>query len=341
MATIEKRPQKNGRSRWRVRIRKRGFPVITETFSTKTKAERWAKSTESELEDGSRFGADTKRTLGELIDRFLETELDRYSPKEQLQKSQQLKWWKERLGSFRVIHVRPHVCVEHLDELKSSGLSPASRNRYKAALSRVFTVAKHRWQWASSNPLASIQREPEPQVRVRWLSDDERTALLEACRASQARKLYPFVLTALRTGARQGSIEELLWRDVDLERRELVFQKTKAGMRVRSHISADLLEALREWGRVRSISDQRVFGSFPRTAWLTALRKSDLRNFRFHDLRHTCASYMVQAGATPSQIMEQLGLKTMQIVTKYAHLAPGHSDALLDRISNEQARDAR
>ena len=338
MATIEKRPQKDGSLRWRVRIRKRGFSVVTETFSTKTKAQRWAKKTESEIEEGSYFGADKQRTIGELIDRFLETELDRYSPREQEQKTQQLTWWKDRIGTLRVIHVRPHVCVKQLDELKRSGRSPATRNRYKAALSGVFTVAKQRWQWASSNPLSAIPREQEPQVRVRWLSDDERDALLEGCKVSQARKLYPFVLTALRTGARQGSIEQLLWRDVDLERRELVFHKTKGRLRVRSHISADLLETLREWGAVRSISDARVFGSFPRTAWRRALRVSGVSNFRFHDLRHTCASYMVQAGATPNQIMEQLGLKTLQIVMKYAHLAPGQSDALLERISNEQAR---
>ena len=58
------------------------------------------------MEDGSYFGADNKRTLGHLIDRFLEAELDRYSPREQVQKVQQLKWWKDRIGTLRFIHVR-------------------------------------------------------------------------------------------------------------------------------------------------------------------------------------------------------------------------------------------
>ena len=71
-----------------------------------------------------------------------------------------------------------------------------------------------------------------------------------------------------------------------------------------------------------------------RKAWGTAMKKADVKNFRFHDLRHTAASYMAMDGATTGEIAGVLGHRTLQMVKRYAHFSESHRAGVIRSMNN-------
>lgn len=143
--------------------------------------------------------------------------------------------------------------------------TPATVNRYFAALSHVFTVAIKEWQWIEENPLLKITKPKEPRGRIRFLSDEERQGLLEICKTSENKILYMVVVLALSTGARRMELLGLHWKDVDLQRGVIILHETKNGERrvltlsghalklMKQHEIVCSLEILDEYSRVSDI----------------------------------------------------------------------------------------
>jgi integrase len=210
MATIQARTTKSGKTSYRVQIRLKGYPVQRATFARKTDAKRWATQTEAAIREGRHFkGTEAKRrTLAELIDRYSRDVLPTKKAKTQQPQVGQLAWWREQLGHLTLADVTPALLAEYRDTLtrepipstakdpKKAGptryRSPATVNRYMAALSHAFTVAVKEWQWLENNPLLKVTKPKEARGRVRFLSEDEqapdgtviegeRTRLLAAC----------------------------------------------------------------------------------------------------------------------------------------------------------------
>jgi len=213
-------------------------------------------------------------------------------------------------------------------------ISPATVNRYLAALSHALSVAVKEWGWLDDSPMRKVRKKTEPKGRVRFLSDDERKRLLDACKTGPA-WLLPVVTVALSTGMRQGEVLGLRWPAVDLERKRLVLHETKNGERRAVPLTGPALTTLRAWSKVRRLDTDLVF---PETKgfhhrWWEALERAKLTDFRFHDLRHTAASYLAMHGATPSEIAEVLGHKTLQMVKRYAHLSDSHVASVMERMN--------
>ena len=347
MANIEERKTKSGSVRYRALVRKKGFPPLSATFDRKSEATRWARNTEAAIDEGRHFkGSEAKRhTLAELIDRYAESVLPKKA-RAGYSQALQLNWWKQELGEKLLSDVTPAVIVDGRDRLQKDGggraKSPATVNRYMAALSHAFTVASREWQWVDDNPVLKVAKLPEPPGRVRFLDQQEREALLEACRNNRNPYLYPVVMLAISTGMRRGEILNLRWKDIDLDRGHLVIHKTKNRERRGIRVSKPLQEVLRQHGKVRRLDSPLVFpskvGSFPediRAAWKRALKEAEIADFRFHDLRHTAASYLAMNGATPSEIAAVLGHKTLAMVQRYAHLSESHAAGVLDRMNRK------
>ncbi len=97
-------------------------------------------------------------------------------------------------------------------------------------------------------------------------------------------------------------------------------------------------EVLREMARTPHISGY-VFANrqgkptFPAKAWQAALRAAQIDDFRYHDLRHSAASYLAMSGATLAEIAEVLGHKTLQMVKRYAHLTEQHTADVVERMA--------
>jgi integrase len=234
---------------------------------------------------------------------------------------------------------------------KKTPKTPGTLNGYANALAAVFTwcIKKRRVPKSFENPCRKVERLPLHNAVVRFLSDDERERLLEACRASCWSKLYVLVLMALTTGARRGELLGLRWRDLDCERAIAYLASTKNGEARVLPLVPSVLEQLQQLVPVDRSSfkigaaDRLIFHSDRRPdvaynfveAWRDALKVARVRNFRFHDLRHTCASYLAQKGATLLEIADVLGHRQMQMVKRYAHLSTQSKAALVKRMLGE------
>jgi integrase len=213
-------------------------------------------------------------------------------------------------------------------------------NQYLATLAHAFTVAVIAWQWLEASPMPAVRRLREPSGRVRFLSDAERPRLLAACQASHNRCLYPVVLLAVSTGARKMEILSLRWPDVDLKRGVLTFHQTKNRERRTVPLTGQALTLMQHHARVRRIDTPLVFpradGLQPidlRYAFRQALRAAGLVDFRFHDLRHSAASYLAMSGATLVDIAEVLGHKTLQMTKRYTHLTEAHTRRVVAQMN--------
>lgn len=342
VATIRRRKTASGQRRYYAEVRIKGQPPVRQTFHTKAAAAKWSR----EVEDGLRSGRlaprleGEKHTVAEAIDRYLEEHLaDLGSKNGRHDRRRQLVWWRQRIGALSLASLSPAAISDARRELLKSVSGPTS-NRYLAALSAVMRLASQEWLWVGDNPVSSVRRKREHRGRVRFLSEEERDRLLIACEASPNRLLYPLTLFALTTGARKSELLGLRWRDVDLANRRAVLEKTKNRDRRMLSFPGRAGEILAEMSKVPSITGYVFAGergrpNFPRKAWESAIREAELENFRWHDLRHTAASYLAMSGATLPEIAAFLGHRTFDMVRRYSHLSEQHSEAVAARMAEK------
>lgn len=349
MAAIIERQHKDGSKVFQVKIRLKGYPPQSATFDRKTDARKWVQDTESAIRSGRHFknSEAKKHTLAQLIDRYIKDVLPNKGAKQKQNKNQetQLKWWKDRIGHVILADISPTLIAKCRDDFLNEPLgngnrrSPATVVRYMAVLSHAFTIAVNEWGWLEDSPMRKVRKPIEARGRVRFLSDEERKALLEACKASTCPYLYPIVVLALSTGMRKGEIITLRWTDVDFTRGLISLQETKNGERRAVPLTGHALEELRKLGKVRNLHSPLIFPASERgkpdtpydihAPWKRALIASRLQDFRFHDLRHSAASYLAMNGASLAEIAEVLGHKTLQMVKRYAHLSEAHTSKVV------------
>ncbi len=349
MAIIQERKSADGKIKYRALVRLKGFPPQSATFERKTDAKKWAQDTESAIRDGRYFktAEAKKHTVSELIERYSTKVLPQKTKNIQSQKNH-LQWWNKRIGHYLLSDVSTALISQCRDELLDGVIagdkkrSPSTVNRYMTTMAYVMNIALKEWEWIEINPFSRIKKQREPRGRVRFLDDDERERLLEACKVSDNKFLYPIVVLAISTGMRQGEILSLKWKDIDLERSQLVLHETKNNERRVVPIVGFAYKVIKDLSKVRKIDSQLVFpGPSPekpihiRHAWDAAINKAGIHDFRFHDLRHTTASYLAMNGATLAEIAEVLGHKTLQMVKRYAHLSEAHTSSIVERMNNK------
>ncbi len=349
MATIEERKGVDGDVNYRVRVRLRGFPPQSASFRRLTDAKKWIQQTESAIREGRHFKTveSRKHTLKDAIERYIRSVLVSKKPNSQKDQKQQLQWWSENIGYLSMADVTPSIIVEQRDKLAQGKTlrgdrTPATVNRYLAILSHLFTVCVKEWGWVHENPVLKVSRLREPRGRVRFLSDEERTQLLGACKKSESAYLYLVVVLALSTGARKMEILSLKWKDVDLPRGVITLHETKNGERRLLTLKSLALDLMKEHAKIRILHSDFVFpaNSLKKplditTPWETALRRAEIKDFRFHDLRHSAASYLAMNGASLAEIAEILGHKTLQMVKRYAHLSDAHTSKVVARMNEK------
>lgn len=345
MATIEKRAGKNGTT-WRVRVRRLAGTPLTKSFPRKIDAEAWARSIEAKLDAGEHVPSAEarKRTLGDAIGRYLTVTLP--NGKHRKNTSEQtriLTWWKDELGHRPLAAITPATIAEVRDRLAVEPLrnggkrSGSTINRRITALSAVLTVAVKEYGWLTKNPIPNVTRMPDSKGRERFLSDDERKALLVECEASDSEALAPLVKLALATGARKSELVGLQWANVDLQRRVARFVDTKNGDNRTVPLATTAVTVLTAWKKGRLA----VGPVFPYTKdtinkpWRAARDAAGLHDFRFHDLRHSAASYLAMSGASLMDIAAILGHKTLAMVKRYSHLSEQHTTAAIDRMAEK------
>lgn len=280
------------------------------------------------------------------MDRYIRDVLPR-KPKSFKKQSAQLAVWKERIGKHTLATCTPALIAEHRNQLaaeitvRSKQRSPATVNRLMAALSHAFTIAVKEWGWLNDSPMRRVSKLKEPRGRVRFLSDDERARLLQACRESSNPYLYPAVVLSLSTGARRMEIMNLRWTDINIQRGSIVLNETKNDERRALPLQGHALALIKALGNVRRLDTDLLFPSHTnpdkpvdlRAPWEHAMQKAEINDFRWHDLRHSAASYLAMNGATLAEIAEILGHKTLAMVKRYSHLSEQHTSRVVAKMN--------
>jgi len=226
--------------------------------------------------------------------------------------------------------------------------SGATLNRYLVALGALYTWARRNRlvPRGFESPTRHIEKFPEARGRVRYLSNDERARLLKACQAAPWPRLYLLALMAMTTGARRGELLALRWKDVDLDRSEARIGEdaataTKNGDARSLVLLSQVADELAKFApKDAATSEALVFRSRLRPSqpyameqvWRDAVEAAALHDFRFHDLRHTAASYMAQSGASLLEIADTLGHRQLRMVQRYAHLNTDSRRRLMARV---------
>jgi len=349
MATIRARERQDGGTVYQVQVRLRGYPTQTASFARKTDAKDWAQRTESAIREGRHFkNREARRhTLHDALDRYRREKLPAISNQPSMRGH--LDWWDRELGAYTMADVTPALIVGRRDSLATEILertkqprSPSTVNRYLETLSSVLSAAVKEWQWLDDTPMRKVSKLRQPQGRVRFLDDDERKALLEACKESSHPYLETIVILALSTGARFSELMNLRWSNVDMDRGFAYLHETKNNERRAIPLVGLALKKLRVLSKVRRIDTDLLFpredGKKPVTIqkpWRKSLADAGIEDFRFHDLRHSCASYLAMNGASLAEIAAVLGHKTLSMVKRYSHLSEQHTASVVKSMNEK------
>ncbi len=347
--------------RFHVQVRMAGFPARTATFPTRRQAERWAKTIEAEMIEGKHFRSveARRRTLAEAIDRYLAEESPR--KKDAATRDMRLRWWREKIGHLNLSDVTAAILVECRNRLthetytrakpgspgstleegeaaRKLNRKPQTVNRYLAYLSHVFTIARKEWHWIDHDPFDGVGKFKEGPGRVRYLSEEEREQLLKETASDP--HLHTLVVLALSTAARAGELLALTWRDVDLKEGRLLLRKTKNSQPRAVWLHTETLKLLSEHGKVRRLADDRVFvnpkgGPYNyRDPFEAACKAAGVKDFTFHGLRHSAATYLAREGATEQQLKVIGGWKS-NVVSRYVHVAAEDAKAVLEKMNTK------
>lgn len=235
---------------------------------------------------------------------------------------------KDRFGQYPLRRFDTRILEGYQSERLQEGKKPATINRHIATLKHMIHKAVD-WDMVEEETLKRVRKAKlleENNRRLRFLSNEECRTLINAC----DKHLKPVVITALNTGARKEEILGLKWDNVDLKHGFILLDHTKNGERREVPINQTLRDILS--GIIRRVDVPYVFYD-PKTgkrysnlqrSFVSACNRAKIRDFRFHDLRHSFASQLVMAGVDITTVKELLGHKTLTMTLRYAHLAPSH-----------------
>jgi integrase len=357
VAYIQKRTNQDGKTNYRVQVRLRGYAPESATFERLTDAKQWAAQTESDMKSGRYFGQSKRHTFKELRIEYEKHAADLRSIDD---RKRHLSRWGELFGDdllsditpSRINKARSELLSENtrllgratgdpeLDGARKMGKRSAQTvNRYIASLSACLTFGVKPLEWLERNPCEKVTKAKENAGRVRFLSEDELKRLLDASRHHA--DLYLALVLSLTTGGRQSEIMGIRWLQVDFTRKTITLVETTNGDRRTLPLVGEAFTLLQERSKVRNLKEGRIFVPVKveaeqrslREAWERALEAAKIEDFRWHDLRHTAASYLVMSGVSLVEVAKILGHRTLTMVARYAHLADEHIVATGEKLA--------
>ncbi|MBI3095543.1 MAG: site-specific integrase [Rhodocyclales bacterium] len=313
---------------WWVKLTPRSGPPLQRSTGTadKVAAQEYHDKLKAALWEQERLGVKPRRSWRESVVRWLEETSEKATHKEDKKK---LIWLHHFLGDLSLTD----ITLDVIDRVRSAKLKEASKattNRYLALVRAILLRARDEWEWVDKVP--KIRLFKETTIRERSLTVSQATSLMDQLKEHQRE----MVLFSLSTGLRQSNVLRLEWEQVNLELRHAWVKGTQS--KNRRPISVPLNDvALAVLKRQVGKHPKRVFtyqgkpiNSAGTKAWYAALKRAGIEDFRWHDLRHTWATWQRQAG-TPTHELQRLGgWRTGAMVERYAHLAP---ESLADAAS--------
>jgi integrase len=297
--------------------------------SDRKKAQEYHDKLKAELWDLARLKLKPKRTWDEAALRWLKEKAHKKSYRDDVSR---IRWFTGHLRGMTLDQVSRDM-IDRIVSRQLARRSDRTKDLYVALIRAIFRKAMREWEWLDQIPSFKTYAKGS-KVRVRYLTQDQAKALLERLPAHQ-REVVSF---ALATGLRQGNILGLTWDRVDLDRRIVTIMDgdTKNGEALGVPLNEVALGVL---GRQRGKHTTHVFtyrGRPLRTAntrsWRAALNACGIKDFRWHDLRHTWASWLRQ-NDVPTWVLQELGgWKSEAMVRRYAHMSVKHLQPFADQL---------
>lgn len=295
----------------------------------RTEAQEYHDRLKAEAWRIAKLGEKPRRTWDEAALKWLQEMSHKATHAEDIAK---IRWLTQHLR-LRFLDEIDRELIDQLGQLKAEQASRSTANRYLALVRAILRKAHFDWEWTDRVPKVRLYREAKR--RVRWITPEQARQLLAELPVHQR----DVVLFALSTGLRQSNVIGLEWSQVDLERRIawIYADQAKGGYDIHVPLNAMALEVLtRQVGkhptRVFTYQGRPIAWANTR-AWREALKRAGIVDFRWHDLRHTWASWHAQHG-TPLYVLQEMGAwQSEQMVRRYAHLAPSHLAAHADALA--------
>jgi len=327
--------RRKGSSRWWVRYTAPDGREVRESTGTENRklAEEYAARSRHQAYRVSKLGDQPRRSWEDAVIRWLdETTKKTRRDDVSIFRRLDLHLRGKELGLIGQDDVRAIV-----RQMRTEGLTPGRINRVLCLVRAVLRKAERNWGWIERAP--AVEMLPLRNRRLRWLTRNEADRLVSGCPPHVA----AMVRFALATGLREANITGLEWSQVDLTRRVAWIHpdQAKAGKAIGVPLNRDAIVVLREQeGRhpVRVFTyEGRPVAKANASAFAKAVRRAELHEVCWHTLRHTWASWHVQAG-TPLHVLQELGgWASFEMVRRYAHLAPEHLAEHADRIAGPRS----
>jgi integrase len=315
---------------WWVKITPLNGKPIQESTGTpdRVKAQEYHDKLKAVLWDRERLGIKPKRSWREAVVRWLEETSTKASHSDDKAK---LVWLHDYLGDLTLDQVTRDV-IDTIKKAKLKEVKPTTVNRYLALIRSILIRAKDEWEWVDHVPKVKLFK--ESLGRERALTPEEARRLLDELPEHH----QAVVLFALATGLRQGNILKLEWSQVDMHNSHAWIRagQSKSRRPITVPLNETAMSILRaQAGKhpervftVRGVPMQKAHNE----VWTAGLKRAGITDFRWHDLRHTWATWQRKAG-TPTHELQRLGgWLTASMVERYAHLAPDHLAGAASRI---------
>lgn len=316
---------------WWVKISHNGRRIQQSAgTSSKKEAREFHDKLKASLWEQDRLGVKPRRSWNEAVVRYLDETSHKAS---QVDDKAHLRWVDRFLDGVNLASINRDLLDRILSARKAGGVSNSTVNRTMEVVRAVLRKAANEWEWLDRAP--KVRMLPEPKRRVRWLTHEEADRLV----ATLPEHLAAMVRFSLETGLRRSNVTGLEWSQVDIARRTAWVHpdQAKARKAIAVPLSATAVAVVR--GQVgKHATHVFSFRGKPvrqvnTKAWRAGLERIGIENFRWHDLRHTWASWHVQAG-TPLHVLQELGgWECVEMVRKYAHLSTAHLHEYVDRAA--------
>lgn len=331
--------QKRG-STYRARVIRRGYPTQSKTFNTRIEAAKWARSIESQIDQGSFKDMERQSTripdetllFSDAANQYIQTHS--IHKKNYRSESGILRLLAKRWELKTAYEVDKHAVVALRNELVRLGRSGDTINHYFSAISKLYQMLADELSLNIGNPIKEIKRMPPSKGRNTRLTGAAEALFLECCGQTHPPCLLNVVKLAIETGMRRGELMNIHWSDVDLEYRRIYLHKTKNGE------SRQVPLTLKAVAIVNSLKSQEITSERIFTCSLPSLRKgfnkarlkaldqwsehgkNPFVDLRFHDLRHEALSRLSDAGLNVIELAHISGHKTLSMLKRYTH--PSH-----------------
>lgn len=305
--------------------------------STKTEdreqAEAYLAKIRHEAYQAHFFGVKPKRSWQEAVVRYLAAKAHLRSIEDVRRSCRVLDQY---LGQLMLDQINGDVIWSVTQGFLAKGNQAATVNRHLAVIRNLLRMARDEWQWIDSAP--HIRLLSGEVARDRWLTREEAERLIKTCPPH----LAALVRFALATGCRAREITGLEWERVDLDRHTAWLNQTKNGTPRGVPLNRDAVAVLKEQlGKHTqycfTYEGRPIRWQVSNNAWVKAVKRAGLDDFRFHDLRHTWASWHRQAGTSCDELKDLGGWKSRVMVDRYAKFATEHLSVAAARIETPSA----